>query len=134
MGPRDIVSVDHATMEAIWTAEGSETRAPLTEGPDGFAIASFGNRTYRSEMPNLMLQGVPPPAMASKPSAGAPKAPRREQRVLKRPAAFKRPAAARSKAAPVPHTAGSIEDCAASFRSPASSQDAIPGAKDEASI
>ena len=121
-------------MEAIWTAEGSETRAPLTEGPDGFAIASFGNRTYRSEVPNLMLQGGPPPTMASKPSAGAPKAPRREQRVLKRPAAFKRPAAARSKAAPVPHTAGSIEDCAASFRSPASSQDAIPGAKDEASI
>ena len=122
-------------MEAIWTAEGSETRAPLTEGPDGFAIASFGKRTYRSEVPNLMLD-VPPPTMASIPSAGAPirAPPRAVQRVLKRPAAFKRPAAARSKAAPVPHTAGSIEDCAASFRSPASSQDAIPGAKDEASI
>ena len=133
MGPGDIVSVDHTTMEAIWTAGGSETRAPLTEGPDGFAIASFGKRIYRSEVPNLMLD-VPPPTMASIPSAGAPKAPRREQRVLKRPAAFKRPAAARSKAAPVLHTAGSIEDCAASFCSPASSQDAIPGAKDEASI
>lgn len=135
MGPRDIVSVDHATMEAIWTAEGSETRAPLTEGPDGFAIASFGKRTYRSEVPNLMLD-VPPPTMASIPSAGAPirAPPRAVQRVLKRPAAFKRPAAARPKAAPVPRTAGSTQDCAAFFCSPASSQDTTPGAKDEASM
>ena len=79
MGPGDIVSVDHATMEAIWTAGGSETRALLAEGPDGFAIASFGNRTYRSEVPNLMLQDVPPPTMASKPSESAPKAPLREK-------------------------------------------------------
>ena len=133
MGPRDIVSVDHATMEAIWTAEGSETRAPLTEGPDGFAIASFGKRTYWSEVPNLMLD-VPPPTMARKSSESAPKAPLREKRVLKRPAAFKRPAAARPKAAPVPCTAGSTQDCAAFFCSPASSQDTIPGAKDEASM
>ena len=127
------MSVDHATMEAIWTAEGSETRALLAEG-DGFAIASFGNRTYRKEVPNVMLQDVPPPTMAGKPSESAPKAPLREKRVLKRPAAFKRPAAARSKAAPVPHTAGSTEDCATFFCSPASSQDTIPGAKDEASM
>ena len=58
MGPGEIVSVDHTTMEAIWTAEGSETRAPLAEGPQGFAIAAFGKRTYRSEVPNLMLQVV----------------------------------------------------------------------------
>ena len=111
MGPADIASMDHATMEAIWSAEGSETRAPLAEGPDGLAIASFGNHIYRSAVPNLMLQDVPPPTMASKPRASAPKAPLRFVRVLKRPAAFKRPAAARSKAIPVPHTAGSIEDC-----------------------
>ena len=89
MGQGDIVSVDHTTMEAIWTAEGSETRAPLAQGPDGFAIALFGNRTYRSEVPNLMLQDVAPPTMASKPSAGAPMAPLRKKRVLKRPAASK---------------------------------------------
>ena len=115
MGPADIASMDHETMEAICSAEGSETRAPLAEGPDGFAIASFHNRIYRSEVPNLMLQDVPPPTMASKPSASAPEAPLREKRVLKRPAAFKRPAAATLKPAPVPHIAGSIEDCAAFF-------------------
>ena len=82
MGPGDIVSVDHTTMEAIWTAEGRETRAPLAEGPDGFAIASFGNRIHKSEVPNLMLQDAAPPTMVRKPSAGAAK-----QRVLKRPAA-----------------------------------------------
>ena len=119
MGPGEIVSVDYTTMEAIWTSEGSEARAPLAEGPRGFAIASFGNRTYRSEVPNLMLQVVAPSSMASKPDAGAPKAPQRKQMVLKRPAALKRPlkrpAAARSEAAPAPHIAGSVEDCATFF-------------------
>ena len=115
MGPGVIVSVDYATMEAIWTSKGSEARAPLAEGPHGFAIASFANRTYRSEVPNLMLQVVAPSSMASKPDAGAPKAAQRKQMVLKRPAALNRPAAARSEAAPAPHIAGSAEDCATFF-------------------
>ena len=114
MGPGEIVSVDHTTMEAIWTAEGSETRAPLAEGPQGFAIAAFGKRTYRSEVPNLML--VAQPSMASQDAgAGAPKASQRKQLVLKKPAALKRPASARSKSAPAPHNAGQVEDCAIFF-------------------
>ena len=116
MGPGEIVSVDHTTMEAIWTAEGSETRAPLAEGPQGFAIAAFGKRTYKSEVPNLMLQVVAHPSMASQAAgAGAPKAPQRKQLVLKRPAALKRPASARSEAAPASHNAGQVEDCAIFF-------------------
>ena len=116
MGPGEIVSVDHTTMEAIWTAEGSETRAPLAEGPQGFAIAAFGKRTYKSEVPNLMLQVVAHPSMASQAAgAGAPKASQRKQLVLKKPAALKRPASARSKAAPAPHIAGQVEDCATFF-------------------
>ena len=116
MGPGEIVSVDHTTMEAIWTAEGSETRAPLAEGPQGFAIAAFGKRTYRSEVPNLMLQVVAHPSMASQAAgAGAPKASQRKQLVLKKPAALKRPASARSKSAPAPHNAGQVEDCAIFF-------------------
>ena len=114
MGPGEIVSVDHTTMEAIWTAEGSETRAPLAEGPHGFAIAAFGKRTYRSEVPNLML--VAQPSMASQAAgAGAPQAPQRKQLVMKKPAALKRPASARSKSAPAPHNAGQVEDCAIFF-------------------
>ena len=115
MGPGEIVSVDHTTMEAIWTAEGNETRAPLAEGPHGFAIAAFGKRTYRSEVPNLMLQAVAQPSMASQAAGGAPKASQRKQLVLKKPAALKRPASARSKSAPAPHNAGQVKDCAIFF-------------------
>ena len=124
--------IDSTAMVACRFVDGKVEKATMSEGPNGFAIAAFGENKFESEIPNgsLKISRTRQSAGGKKPAAVL----KRPAAVLKRPAAvLKRPAAILKKPAACEAVLGTSEEEDVEARPAVAAADPEPAAVDLAS-
>ena len=122
--------IDSTAMVVCRFVDSKEKKATMSEGPNGFAIAAFGESKFESEIPIESLKIYRQSAGGKKPAAVL----KRPAAVLKRPAAvLKRPAAILKKRAACEAVLGTSEEEDVEARPAVAVADPEPAAVDLAS-
>ena len=122
--------IDSTAMVVCRFVDSKVEKATMSEGPNGFAIAAFGENKFESEIPNESLKIYRQSAGGKKPAAVL----KRPAAVLKRPAAvLKRPAAILKKRAACEAVLGTSEEEDVEARPAVAVADPEPAAVDLAS-